>query len=142
MLKMRELRGSDTFKVLTLINKLGVTDLVKKVFTGDSMDELVALKGHLDKKPTKKEQEAIQKATEGEGLDLIIELVEVATNKLPLIEQDLNKFLGELTDTDADTIGNLPIGDYFGLIKEFFAKEELKSFLSSISSLMKSDKAN
>lgn len=67
------------------------------------------------------------------GLDLL----EIGMEKLPLIESDLNVFLAELTDTDETTIANLPVAQYWQLIRDFFEKEELKSFLSSITSLMK-----
>lgn len=61
-LQMRELRGSDTFKILRLINKVGVAEMVKDFFgkNKDSADNLVELKGHLTKKPTKKELEAAE----------------------------------------------------------------------------------
>lgn len=130
-LTMRELKGSDTFKMLNIINKLGAGDLIKGVFGKDDNSNLKDFKG---KQPTKAE---MAEMAEKRGADIVVQVVSILTEKLPTIEVELNTFLGELTETDAETVGNLPFDKYIELIADFFKKEELKSFFSSLTSLMK-----
>ena len=130
-LTMRELKGSDTFKMLSIINKLGAGDLIKGVF---GEDDSLNLKDFKEKKPTKAEMDEI---VEKRGAGIVVQVVSILTEKLPTIEVELNTFLGELTETDAETVGDLPFDKYIELITDFFKKEELKSFFSSLTSLMK-----
>ena len=130
-LTMRKLKGSDTFKMLAIIGKLDIADLIKDIFGQEDNLSMGDFKG---KKPTKAEMEAI---AEKRGTEVMIQVVGVLTTKLPDIEVELNSFLGELTGTDHETIGDLPFDEYIELVTDFFKKEELKSFFSSLTSLMK-----
>lgn len=116
-LKMRKLKGQDTFTILRLLSKLGVKDLVSEVFANSSTAE--------------EAMEDVRKR----GSNLIAVLIEALTEKLPDIQDDLNQFLADLTETDVATIMDLDFEDYIGLIIAFFKKEELVNFIKQLSSL-------
>ena len=69
------------------------------------------------------------------GSNLIAVLVEALTEKLPEVQDELNAFLADLTETDVATIMDLDFEDYIGLIIMFFKKEELVNFTKQLSSL-------
>lgn len=114
-LQMRGLKALDTFKVLSLIGKLGVKELIEQMFDGSK---------------TKKVEDLV----EVRGQKLLTELFDVLVTKLPLVETELNTFLADLCATDLKTIQELPFLEYIALIKAFFAKPELKDFLAFLSS--------
>ena len=116
-LKMRKLKGQDTFTILRLLSKLGVKDLVSEVFANSSTAE-----------------EAMEDVRK-KGSNLIAVLIEALTEKLPTIQDELNAFLADLTETDVATIMDLDFEDYIGLIITFFKKEELVNFTKQLSSL-------
>jgi len=116
-LEMRKLKGQDTFTILRLLSKLGVKDLVSEIFANSSTPE-----------------EAMEDVRE-RGSNLIAVLVEALTEKLPEVQDELNAFLADLTETDVATIMDLDFEDYIGLIIAFFKKEELVNFTKQLSSL-------
>lgn len=116
-LEMRKLKGQDTFTILRLLSKLGVKDLVSEIFANSSTAE-----------------EAMEDVRK-KGSNLIAVLIEALTEKLPTIQDELNAFLADLTETDVATIMDLDFEDYIGLIIAFFKKEELVNFTKQLSSL-------
>lgn len=116
-LEMRKLKGQDTFTILRLLSKLGVKDLVSEIFANSSTAE-----------------EAMEDVRK-KGSNLIAILVEALTEKLPEVQDELNAFLADLTETDVATIMDLDFEDYIGLIIAFFKKEELVNFTKQLSSL-------
>lgn len=116
-LEMRKLKGQDTFTILRLLSKLGVKELVSEVFANSSTAE-----------------EAMEDVKK-KGSNLIAVLIEALTEKLPTIQDELNAFLADLTETDVATIMDLDFEDYIGLIIAFFKKEELVNFTKQLSSL-------
>lgn len=116
-LEMRKLKGQDTFTILRLLSKLGVKDLVSEIFANSSTAE-----------------EAMEDVRK-KGSNLIAVLIEALTEKLPTIQDELNAFLADLTETDVATIMDLDFEDYIGLIITFFKKEELVNFTKQLSSL-------
>lgn len=116
-LEMRKLKGQDTFTILRLLSKLGVKDLVSEVFANSSTPE-----------------EAMEDVRE-RGSNLIAVLIEALTEKLPEVQDELNAFLADLTETDVATIMDLDFEEYIGLIIAFFKKEELVNFTKQLSSL-------
>ena len=116
-LEMRKLKGQDTFTILRLLSKLGVKDLVSEIFANSSTPE-----------------EAMEDVKE-RGSNLIAVLVEALTEKLPEVQDELNAFLADLTETDVATIMDLDFEEYIGLIIAFFKKKELVNFTKQLSSL-------
>lgn len=124
---MRKLKGTDIFTVLRLLSKLGVKDLVLDTFGKTDLSKV-------------KDATDVKLLAEGKGANLIAVVVETLTDKLPLIEDDLNQFLGDLTGNDAKEIADLEFGEYMQLIMDFFKKEELKDFFQQLSLFSNTEK--
>lgn len=117
-LTMRKLKGQDTFTILRLLSKLGVKDLVTEVFDSSKSNDV---------------KDLAESASERGG-NLIAVLAEALTEKLPEVQDDLNGFLADITETDLATIIDLDFEEYLDLIMDFFKKEELVGFIQRVSS--------
>lgn len=126
-LQMRKLKGTDIFKVLRLLSKLGVKDLVFDMFGNTDLAKV-------------KDATDVKLLADGKGANLMAVIFETLTDKLPLIEDDLNQFLGDLTGNDAKEIADLEFGEYMQLIMDFFKKEELKDFFQQLSLFSNTEK--
>lgn len=124
---MRKLKGTDIFKVLRLLSKLGVKDLVLDMFGNTDLAKV-------------KDATDVKLLADGKGANLMAVIFETLTDKLPLIEDDLNQFLGDLTGNDAKEIADLEFGEYMQLIMDFFKKEELKDFFQQLSLFSNTEK--
>lgn len=124
---MRKLKGTDIFKVLRLLSKLGVKDLVLDMFGNTDLAKV-------------KDATDVKLLADGKGANLMAVIFETLTEKLPLIEDDLNQFLGDLTGNDAKEIADLEFGEYMQLIMDFFKKEELKDFFQQLSLFSNTEK--
>lgn len=150
--KLRELRASDTFKVIRLAKKLGITnsivDLLKQQEKAkDLMSEQKTLLAKkvgwdviIEKNPksneAKKAQEDIEKANErlktlaeilnDESFDLITTLVEMVIENIDGVEDDIYKFLGGLCGQSAEEFANVSLVDFVTVLKDFFEKPELR----------------
>lgn len=124
---MRKLKGTDIFTVLRLLSKLGVKDLVFDMFGNTDLAKV-------------KDATDVKLLADGKGANLMAVIFETLTEKLPLIEDDLNQFLGDLTGNDAKEIADLEFGEYMQLIMDFFKKEELKDFFQQLSLFSNTEK--
>lgn len=124
---MRKLKGTDIFTVLRLLSKLGVKDLVFDMFGNTDLAKV-------------KDATDVKLLADGKGANLMAVIFETLTDKLPLIEDDLNQFLGDLTGNDAKEIADLEFGEYMQLIMDFFKKEELKDFFQQLSLFSNTEK--
>ncbi len=113
---MRKLKGRDTFTLLNLIGKLEIKDAVLEMFDSESTSS--------EKKTAADIQE--------KGQNIMVALLDVVINKLPLVEEDINRFLSDLTEKKQEEIEDLDFDVYMDLIISFFEKEELKDFFQSI----------
>lgn len=112
--ELRELKGSDLFKVSGIIGKLDIKDELLGAFQGATSEDV-----------------------ETRGMEVIAGLAQSIMVRLPEIEKDLNTFLAELAGVKLKTVQDLPLNDYMALLSAFLKKEELKSFLASVTSFMK-----
>lgn len=122
-LELRVLKGQDTFTILRLLSKLGVKDVVSEIFGGN--------------KEAKKDM-----SDEDRGNNIIAVLAEALTDKLPTVQDELNAFLADLTETDVATIMDLDFEEYITLIMDFFKKEELVNFIQQVSSFSNTGNTN
>ena len=143
-LEMRELRGDDMFSLLAIIGKLDIRDDFVKVFeTNVEASEKVVPMDHQAKKPTKKEQEALdkaakeaEKAVQRRGMEAVANILQKVLLNIKTIKFEINEFLADLTGLTVQEITELGLKEYTGLIVAVFKKPERKDFFSSIASLM------
>lgn len=161
---MRELRAKDTFKVIRLAKKLGITNSIVSLLkqqgeARDLMDEQKALLAQkvawdliIQKSPGSKDGKAAQAQLEkaekrlkelagilnDESFEVITSLVEIVLENIDGVEKEVYTFLGDLCEMTEKDFSDIPFIDFVGVLKDFFAKPELrevaKLFTPSISS--------
>ena len=145
MLEMRELRGDDTFALLSIIGRLELRDELVALFEREVevAPEPIQLSDYQGKKPTKKQlEEAEKQALElaakrrKKGMEITADIIQLLLRNAKYARHEINEFLAELTGVTVAEIRDLGFIEYNKLFVDFFAKKELKDFLSSITSLM------
>lgn len=111
--ELRELKGSDIFKVSGIIGKLDIKDELISVFKGEGSEDV-----------------------EARGMEVMAGLLQTIMVKLPEVEKDLNSFLADVAGMKLKEVQDLSLTDYMTLLQAFIKKEELLSFFKSITSLM------
>ena len=143
-LEMRELKGDDLFTLLSIVGKLDIKDEFVRIFENntEAMQKVVPL-DHLTKKPTKAqldkaEADKAKAAAEAEkrGMEAMVGMLQKVLLNIKNIKGDINNLLSEMTGEDLQTIKDLNLKDYTGLVIAFFKKPELADFFSSIASLL------
>lgn len=124
--ELRQLKSSDVFTMTKIISKLGVKDF-GKCFDKDSIRDIV----------TKMNQngdnsDAIQYQI---GIDVIMNIVGLISEKLPSVEKDLYKFLSDLSGMTEKNISDLPMNDFIGMIIDVIKKDEFADFIKVVSRL-------
>lgn len=149
---MRELRAKDTFKVIRLAKKLGITNSIVSLLkqqekAKDLMEEQEALLTQkiawdviVKKSPGSKDGKAAQTEIEkaekrlkelagilnDESFEVITSLVEIVLENIDGVEDEVYKFLGDLCDMDEKEFSDISFVDFVGVLKDFFAKPELR----------------
>lgn len=142
---MRSLNGSDLFKVLAIFAKLGIKDDLVQMYK-DNVNESIKLQkqrllqDHKEKAVdtlTKQIRHLENEATVSlRGVDIMANLFEKVTNNIGAIQNDLNEFLASLLGKTAQEVAELPLGDYFFVLRELFNSEDIKTVFKSASSLV------
>lgn len=148
ILEMRELKGDDLFTLLGIIGKLGIKDEFIQLFEQNieetSADKIAVIpQDHKKKEPTKAEKEKLEaekirleKEAQRRGMEAMAGLMQKLLTNINNIKPDINGLLADLTGESVETIKDLNLKDYTGLIMDFFRKKELQDFFSSIASLL------
>lgn len=113
-IKLRALTGRDAMKVVGLVSKLGLTDLIRKYIEGGLNDD-----------PNQELDEF--------GLGLMTELMNAVIPNLGKFENEVHAFLGDLAGLTEEEVGDLGLVDYIGLYKAFFTHQDFKELLQSLS---------
>lgn len=121
-LELRALKGDDIFVVFELVDKLELIDPLSELMKGNMRKEIIAVA----------EGEAEEQTDSSIGLEVVIKLAKIAMRNIPKAKVEINNLLGDLTGTDAQTVANLPVKDYFELVKDFFMHNDLQELLESV----------
>lgn len=120
---MRELKGTDIFKIFPIVKKTGALKALKELFK--------------DEMGKKRDGRMSEEMFESIGVELFADMAETVMGEIGKAEKEVNEFLASLTGTDKKTIETLPPAEYMALIVSFFQKEELKTFLPQLKQLIK-----
>lgn len=149
---MRELRAKDTFKVIRLAKKLGITNSIVSLLkqqekAKDLMEEQKALLAQkvawdliIQKSPGSKDGKAAQVQIEkaekrlkelagilnDESFEVITSLVEIVLDNIDGVEDEVYKFLGDLCGMSEKDFSDIPFIDFVEVLKNFFVKPELR----------------
>lgn len=134
--KLRTLAAQDVFPMLNIVKKIGLkefTDYINK----DTLDNIVEL---FAKDGEKAEGETNENTLIAVGLSILptaMDIVDVILGNIVKIEDDLYKFLSQISDLSVDDIKKLAMADFFEMIIDVVKKEEFKDFFSVVSKLFK-----
>lgn len=145
---MRRLNGSDLFVILGILGKLDIKDDFVEMYANNvkesaSLQKEALLNDHKEKAPTKGEEVAnkLRQIDQAEainlrGVDIVGTLLSKIMSNAPLIKIELNEFLGSLLGLTGEEVAEMPLSDYFFVLRELFAAEDFKAVFKSASSFL------
>lgn len=122
-LTLRTLRGDDIFAVFELVDKLELIEPLTDLVKGNLRETFLELAN--DEKDGQDADVAI-------GMEIVLKLSKIAVRNVPKARTEINDLLGDLTGTDAQTVANLPIKEYFELVTAFFKHNDLRELLQPL----------
>lgn len=121
-MELRDLKATDVWTVLKILNKANITEDISRLIKDGDLSSL-----------TVSEDDATEKNATQIGMAIVGELGTVVIDKLPLAEKEVNAFLADLAGVKTSEIEALGIKEYFNLIKSFFKHADLADLLASVS---------
>ena len=91
---MRELKAKDLLSFAKILNKMGVLDIIKAIFSVEA----------------------------GQHKELTGELIQAVIQNYDKAESELYAFIGELEGKPAEEIAELPLGEFITAIKAIFSE--------------------
>ena len=122
-LTLRPLRGDDVFAVFELVDKLELIEPLTDLVKGNLRETFLELAN---------DEKDGQDADVAVGMEIVLKLSKIAVKNVPKARTEINDLLGDLTGTDAQTVANLPIKDYFELVTAFFKHNDLRELLQPV----------
>lgn len=116
---VRNLCSKDIFPMSKVLSKIGITN-IKTAFEGDEIKKLI--KG---------------KDVESVGMAVTMNIAGMILENLPSCENELYKFLSDLTGTKIEELKEDSLADFAELIIAIVQKEEFKDFFKVVSKLFK-----
>lgn len=138
--QLRELCADDMFPMMTILRKIGIKEF-KDCFNKETIENLVEV--FMNGAKTKGEEEA-ENAQDNTlvvaGISImpsVFDIVDVLLNNIPKCENDLYKFLSNISNLKVEEIKKLKMADFVGMIVDVVKKEEFKDFFKVVSELFK-----
>lgn len=128
-MELRKLQATDLFIIVKIINTLGI----KKIKESINIDEIKEARLKILEDGSNKND--VYKEI---GTKVIMSVIDVVIENIPLIEQDLFKFMGNLANVKPEEIAKMDIGDFMDLLIAIVKKEEFKGFFGRALRLTKS----
>lgn len=122
-LTLRPLRGDDIFAVFELVDKLELIEPLTDLVKGNLRETFLELAN---------DEKDGQDADVAVGMEIVLKLSKIAVRNVPKARTEINDLLGDLTGTDAQTVANLPIKEYFELVTAFFKHNDLRELLQPL----------
>lgn len=122
-LTLRPLRGDDVFAVFELVDKLELIEPLTDLVKGNLRETFLELAN---------DEKDGQDADVAVGMEIVLKLSKIAVKNVPKARAEINDLLGDLTGTDAQTVANLPIKEYFDLVTAFFKHNDLRELLQPV----------
>lgn len=136
--ELRELNGSDIFKVLEIAEALNVSELLLDFFkqrdvasiqTSKAKGLALVAAGSEDKTQITKvtnEIASIQESLSGASFDIIGKATKFLLSNISTVKSEINSLLADLLGKTEEDVSKLNIVVYTLLLKSFFEKPELK----------------
>lgn len=140
--QLRELCADDIFPMFTILRKIGIREF-KDCFSKETIENLVEvfMNGAKAKDKAEGEGESTQDNTlVVAGISImpsVLDIVDVLLANIPKCENDLYKFLANISNLKVEEIKKLRMADFVGMIVDVIKKEEFKDFFKVVSELFK-----
>ena len=128
---MRKLQAQDIGKIINLLNKMDVVDLLKDLFSGEMRKSII-------NRLRQEQQEGIQgtlateMTAEEVGAEILMAVVPKVLLVIPKAQTEVNIYLADVCEVEVETIDRLDIDEYIKLIFDFFAKPELGALMKHV----------
>ena len=122
-LTLRPLRGDDVFAVFELVDKLELIEPLTDLVKGNLRETFLEVANS---------EGGEQDPDVAVGMEIVLKLSKIAVRNVPKARTEINDLLGDLTGTDAQTVANLPIKEYFELVTAFFKHNDLRELLQPL----------
>ena len=133
-LELRELKSSDIFPMVQILNKIGFKEL-KTILTPDKVKDMMkSFKEVQGEEESEKTEDGVDNSTIL-GFNLMIEVVGIVMNNLPSCEQDLYRFMSGVSGLSVKEIADLPMSDFAEMVIAIVQKQEFKDFFKAVSKL-------
>lgn len=133
-MELRQLKSSDIFPMIQILNKIGFKEL-KTVLTPDRLKSMVST--FKAKQEEEEDDDDTVDQTTVLGFNLVFEVAGIIMQNLPSCEQDLYKFLSGVSGLSVQEITDLPMSDFAEMIVDVIQKPEFKDFFKAVSKLFK-----
>lgn len=114
MTELRDLKACDIFPMVSILRKIGIG----------------TLKDHLTPNLLKGDDSSV-------GYAVLMELMGILIEHLPDCDNEIYRFLSNLSGLTVDQVADLPLGDFMGMITAVFHKKEFGDFYQAVLKLLK-----
>lgn len=133
----RPLQGGDIFTMVSLLNKINVSDFTDLLKDTDIKNAVQAAKKiTVVGVGTDNTESKTDDAEESVGIVLVGKFLNLILQKLPVCKEELYTLLSNTSDLTPEQINALPINDFVGMIKDFIMKDEFGSFFKGALNLI------
>lgn len=122
-IELRNLKASDMGIVCKILSGIGFNK-IKECF---NVEDFISTGN----------KEEDNKAIEKLGFNIIMDVGGIILENVPMVQDDVNKFLASLSNRTIKEIQDLPIADYGELIITVIQKEDFKDFFKRVVKLFK-----
>lgn len=127
----RPLQAEDTFLMLKIIKAIGIKEF-KACFEDGGIQELIAQSVNKDEEGEQGDnKDSVVKA----GIAVFLELADVIVGNLPKCEKEIFQMLANTSNLSEAEVRKLGFADFFGMLIDFFKKDEFKDFFKVVSKL-------
>lgn len=134
MVEIRELKSSDIFPMVGILNKIGFKEL-KTILTPDKVKDMMKTFSSDGKDENENKDDSGVDNTTVLGFNMILEVAGLVMGNLPSCEQELNRFIANVTNLSVKQVSDLPMSEYAEIIISIVQKQEFKDFFKAVSKL-------
>lgn len=120
---LRNPKASDLFLMGRIISKIGVKNIIDKLYNNDNVKELIANSNGDD---------ANNEMTQQVGVIVIGDVVDLLLDKLDLIQNDLYDFIGALSNLKSKEVANMEIDEFLDIIVQIIKLPKFKDFMKVV----------
>lgn len=128
---LRGLQAKDLFLMARIIGDIGFKELSRVFDDKVDIGAITILDG--DEIEVKADSEVIREI----GYGVVIDIIGIIIEHLPDCQDNLFKFLSQISDLSERKVGELPLGDFMDMLTDVFTMPEFSDFFGRAARLIK-----